>query len=366
MDLKKIFLRDACPTRIGGQAVLEGIMMKGPDRTAVAVRQPNGNIHLKVEPLKDRSRWYKIPIIRGVFIFVDSLLTGTKTLLYSAEVLENAEGASGEPEEKDRFTLWLEKKFGEKGALNIMLYLSVVLAILLTVGIFIVIPTIVTHWFQLVTDNVVALNLFEGILRILLFIAYIAIVSRMPDIQTTFRFHGAEHKTIHAFENNLELTPENCQQFETLHPRCGTSFLMFVMVIALLVFSLLGWPTLIFRVLSRIIFIPLIAGLSYELLRWAGKSTSPVVKVISIPGLALQQLTTMEPNEKQLVVAITAMKAVLDTEAPISRIEERDPMGQPIPEPVEEPEAIECETAGEEAPAAAAESVTEENNTTEE
>jgi len=152
----------------GGQAVLEGIMMKGPDRSAVAVRQPNGNIHMKVEPLKDRSRWFKIPIIRGVFIFVDALVTGTRTLLYSAEVLENAEGASGEAVEKDKMTIWLEKKFGEKGALNVMLYMSVVLAILLTVGIFIVVPTVVTHLFQHVTTNPVWLNLFEGVLRIVI------------------------------------------------------------------------------------------------------------------------------------------------------------------------------------------------------
>ncbi|MBQ9931502.1 MAG: DUF1385 domain-containing protein [Firmicutes bacterium] len=351
MDLKKIFLRDACPTSIGGQAVLEGIMMKGPDRTAVAVRQPNGNIHMKVEPLKDRSRWFKIPIIRGVFIFVDALVTGTRTLLYSAEVLENAEGASGEAVEKDKMTIWLEKKFGEKGALNVMLYMSVVLAILLTVGIFIVVPTVVTHLFQHVTTNPVWLNLFEGVLRIVLFIIYIAIVSKMPDIQTTFRYHGAEHRCIHCFENNLELTPENCQQFESLHPRCGTSFLMFVMVIALLVFSLLGWPDFLFRVLSRIIFIPLIAGLSYELLRWAGKSTSPIVKVVSIPGLALQNLTTMDPNEKHLEVAIAAMKAVLDTDKPKSYIVELDPQGNPLPEITEEEGAKGAETPAGEAAA---------------
>jgi uncharacterized protein YqhQ len=148
-------------------------------------------------------------------------------------------------------------------------------------------------------------------MRIALFVLYIACISRMKDIQTVFRFHGAEHECIHCFESGLDLTPENCQKFETLHPRCGTSFLMFVMVIALLLFSMLGWPDLLPRVLSRIVLIPVIAGLSYELLRWAGRSSSLIVKVLSVPGLLLQKLTTMRPDEKQLEVAIAAMKAVL-------------------------------------------------------
>ena len=314
MNLKKIFMKGACPTKIGGQAVLEGIMMKGGDRTAVVIRKPKGDMHIKIEPLKEQSGWKKIPLIRGVFIFVDALVTGTRTLLYSAEVLEQAEGA--EMQEEDRLTLWLESKFGEKNAFNIMLYFSVILAIAFTVGVFIILPTWLVNIFGAITQNEVILNLIEGFLRILMFVLYILVISRMKDIQKVFQFHGAEHNCIHCYENGLELTPANCMQFETLHPRCGTSFLMFVMVISLLLFSFLGWPNLFWRITSRLLLIPVIAGLSYELLRLAGKGDSLLIKLLSMPGLALQKLTTKKPDEKQLEVAIAAMKAVLNTEGP--------------------------------------------------
>ena len=309
MDLKKIFIKNACPTKVGGQAVLEGIMMKGEDRTAVVIRKPNGKLHIKTELLKKHGKLHKIPILRGVFIFVDALVTGTRTLLYSAEVLENSEGSVGY--EKDKITLWMEKKFGEKGALNMMLYFSVFLAIIFTVGIFIIAPTVIVSVFKYLTANEVVLNLIEGVFRILLFVIYVLLISKMKDIQTVFQFHGAEHKCIHCYENDLELTPENCSTFLTLHPRCGTSFLMFVMVVSLLMFSLLGWPNLFWRIASRLLLLPVIAGLSYELLRWAGRSDSALVKILSLPGLGLQKLTTMEPDERQLEVAIAAMKAVL-------------------------------------------------------
>jgi uncharacterized protein YqhQ len=195
--------------------------------------------------------------------------------------------------------------------MSFALVVSVIIAIVFSVGIFIVLPTWVMSLFGGLVENAVALNFIEGGFRIVLFIIYIVAISRMKDIQTVFRFHGAEHECIHCFESGMELTPANCQTFETLHPRCGTSFLMFVMVIALLLFSLLGWPDLLPRILSRIVLIPVIAGLSYELLRWAGRSSSPVVMFLSVPGLLLQKLTTMKPDEKQLEVAIAAMKAVL-------------------------------------------------------
>ncbi|MCQ4638327.1 DUF1385 domain-containing protein [Anaerovorax odorimutans] len=311
MDLKRIFVKDACPTKVGGQAVLDGIMMKGEDRTAVAVRFPNKDIHIKTEKLKKPAKWMKIPIIRGVGVFVSSLVTGTRTLMYSAEVLESYDGPDAVEYEDDKLSLWLEKRFGEKGAWNVMLYASVVIALLLTVGIFIIMPTAAVNWLGHFTSSGVVLNLVEGVLRIMLFIIYVLAISKMPDIQNVFRYHGAEHKCIHCFENGLELTPDNCQGFYTLHPRCGTSFLMFVMVISLVLFSLLGWPNLFWRIASRLLLIPVIAGLSYELLRWAGRSDNWLVKVLSLPGLYLQKLTTAEPDKEQLEVAIAAMKAVM-------------------------------------------------------
>ena len=315
MDLSKIFIKDASPTRVGGQAVLEGIMMRGEDRTAVVVRFPNDAMHIKTEMLPQRKAWSKVPFLRGIFIFAAALVQGTKTLMYSAEVLEKYEGEDGEAYEEDKLTLWLEKRFGKQGAWNAMLYASVVLAVLFTVGVFIIAPTWVVNIFSLWTDSEVALNLIEGALRILLFILYVALVSKMKDIRTVFQFHGAEHQCIHCFENKRELTPENCKQFYTLHPRCGTSFLMFVMVISLILFSMLGWPNLFVRISSRLLLLPIIAGLSYELLRWAGRSDNWVVRVLSLPGLWLQKMTTREPDDKQLEVAIAAMKAVLADKA---------------------------------------------------
>jgi len=312
MDLKKIFLADSCPTKVGGQAVLEGIMMKGEEKTAVAIRLPDGSVHIKTENLGEKSKWTKFPILRGVFVFGASLVHGTKMLMYSAEVLEKYEGEGAEIYEKDKLTLWLEKKFGIKGAWDIMLYFSVVLALVFTIGIFIIAPTAVVDLAGALTQNEILLNLIEGVLRIALFIVYIALISKMKDIRTVFQYHGAEHKCIHCYEKGLDLTVENCKPFYTLHPRCGTSFLMFVMVISLILFSLLGWPNLFWRIASRLLLLPVIAGLSYELLRWAGRSSGIVVKALSLPGLYLQKLTTLEPEDGQLEVAIIAMKAAME------------------------------------------------------
>lgn len=311
MDLSKIFLKDACPTKVGGQAVLDGIMMKGEDRTAVAVRLPNQDIHIKTEKLKKPGAWVKVPIVRGVGVFVSSLVTGMRTLMYSADVLESYDGPEAQEVEEDKLTLWLEKRFGEKGAWNVMMYASVVFALIMTIGIFIILPTAAVNWLGHFTKSEILLNLVEGLLRIVLFIVYIAAIARLEDIKNVFRYHGAEHKCIHCFENGLELTPKNCQTFYTLHPRCGTSFLMFVMVISLILFSLLGWPNLVVRIASRLLLIPVIAGLSYELLKWAGRSDNLVVKILSMPGLYLQKLTTAEPTDQQLEVAIAAMSAVM-------------------------------------------------------
>ena len=311
MDLSKIFIKNASPTKVGGQAVLEGIMMKGEDRTAVVVRLPNGAMHVKTEMLPQRKAWSKLPIIRGVLMFGSALVSGTRTLMHSAQVLESYEGEGAEAYEKDKLTIWLEKKFGEKGSWNIMLYTSVVLAILFTVGIFIIGPTWVVNFFSRFTENEIILNLIEGVLRIVLFVIYVAAISRMQDIRRVFQFHGAEHMCIHCYENKLELTPENCRSFYMLHPRCGTSFLMFVMVISLILFSLLGWPDLFWRITSRLLLIPVVAGISYELLKWAGRSDTWLVKVLSMPGIYLQKLTTREPDDEQLEVAIAAMKAVM-------------------------------------------------------
>ena len=309
MDLNRIFLKGACPTSIGGQAIMEGIMMRGPKRTAIAIRLPNGEIHMKTQPTPQGSKWGKIPLIRGVVNFVASLVYGTKVLMYSADVLE-----ANYPEEyeKDKFDIWVEEKLGKEKAWNILMVLSVVLALVMSVGIFMLLPTVVVGWVAHLTDSVLMLNLIEGLARILIFVLYIWLISMMKDIKTVFQYHGAEHKTIHCFENNLELTPENAQSFYTLHPRCGTSFMVFVMLIAVLVHAFMGWPNVWLRIITRILVLPVIAGLSYELLKWAGRSDNWLVKTLSLPGIYLQKLTTKEPTLDQLEVAIASVKAVLN------------------------------------------------------
>ena len=287
---------------------MEGIMMRGPEKTAVAVRLADGSIHMKTQPTPKMNRWAKVPLIRGVVNFVSSMIQGTKVLMYSADVLEEN---YPDEYEKDKFDIWMEEKFGKEKAWKVLMAFSVLIAIVLAVSIFMLLPTVVVGWLSAVTDSIILLNLAEGVVRMIIFIGYILLISKMKDIRTVFEYHGAEHKTIHCFENNLELTPENAQQFYTLHPRCGTSFLMFVMVIAVLAHALMGWPNVWIRIISRILVLPLIAGVSYELLKWAGRSDNWIVKILSLPGIYLQKLTTKEPNEKQLEVAIAAMKAVL-------------------------------------------------------
>lgn len=351
MDFDKIFIKDCCPTKIGGQAVMEGVMMRGPERTAVAVRLPDNRIFLKTEMNPKRSSLAKLPLIRGVISFVMSLVLGTRILTYSADVLEyfteleeekdatadtekagdgagnvsgdaaggdegEAGGTAGTAKAAEKVTAdekpgWLERTFGKKAAWNILLFLSVAFAIVVSVVVFVLLPTVVVNLLSGVVKSVIVLNLIEGCLRICMFLGYIALISKMKDIQRVFQYHGAEHKTIHCYENGKELTPENAKDFIRLHPRCGTSFLMFVMVISLILFSLLGWPNLAMRIISRIVLIPVVAAISYEVLQWAGRSTNRFVEIISVPGLLLQKLTTREPDASQLEVAIVSMKAVL-------------------------------------------------------
>ena len=347
MDFDKIFIKDACPTKCGGQAVMEGVMMRGPERTAVAVRLPDNRIFLKTEKNPKRSAIAKMPFIRGIVSFVVSLVLGTRILTYSADVLEyfaeleeedgkaeadiedregvaaDAENGSaghedeaaaadkklaGKVEDKPGF---LERIFGKSAAWNIMIMLSVIFAIVVSVAVFVLLPTVVVNLLSGYIQNVIILNLIEGCLRIVMFIGYIVLISRMEDIQRVFQYHGAEHKTIHCYENGKDLTPENAKDFIRLHPRCGTSFLMFVMVISLILFSLLGWPNLVMRVVSRIILIPVVAAISFEILQWAGRSNNRFVELVSVPGLLLQKLTTREPDASQLEVAIVSLKAVL-------------------------------------------------------
>ena len=308
MDRDKVFIKNAKPTGIGGQAVIEGVMMKGPKDLAIAVRKPDGDIIVKKEALKglSQSSLAKTPIIRGVIALLDAMVLGVRCLTYSAEFWEEED----ESLKKGKFESWVEHKLGDK-ANDVMIYFSVFIAIALSILIFIISPTLVTSFLKTKISSHIWLNVVEGLMRIILFIGYVLLISKMKDIQRVFQYHGAEHKTIHCYENGLPLTVDNARQFTTLHPRCGTSFLLIVMVISMILFSLIGWPNPFVRIVSRLVLMPVVAGISYEIIRWAGKSKSKLVCMISYPGLMLQKLTTKEPDDSQLEVAIAAMQAVL-------------------------------------------------------
>ena len=317
LDYSKIFIKEACPTSIGGQAVMDGVMMQGPERTAIAMRLPSGELYLKTKLKKEQPKAMKYPFIRGIIAFAMSLVNGMSTLMESADILEKY-APEEYAEEEGRFEKWVNGRFGERAAWNILMSVSLVFAIVISIALFVIFPTWAVNFLGKWIKNAIVLNLTEGVLRILIFIGYIVLIRKMEEIETLFRYHGAEHKTIHCYENNLELTPENAQQFYTLHPRCGTSFLMFVLIISLLLFSLLGWPNLALRIISRLVLIPVIAGISYELLKWAGRSDGRLVRILSYPGLMLQKLTTAEPTNEQLEVAILSLKAVLvDKDFPV-------------------------------------------------
>ncbi len=315
MDLKKIFIKNAKPTKVGGQAVLDGIMMKGEKKMALVMRLPDDSLYANIKKRRESGIWTKIPIIRGIGIFGGALIEGVRTIMNSADVLEKYEGDNAL--EDDKFTKWLNKKFGKDKAWNILIYFSVVFSLLFSVGLFIILPTAVVSIGKLLWDNHIFLNLVEGIVRMLIFLLYVILVSKVKEIKEVFRYHGAEHKTIHCYESGKELTVENCREFTTLHPRCGTSFLVFVLIISLITFSFLGWPNLFWRILSRLLLLPVIAGISYELLRWAGRSDNWLVKILSLPGIYLQKITTAEPSDKQLEVAIAALKASINEEGPL-------------------------------------------------
>ena len=308
IDYSKIFIKDACPTKIGGQAIMEGVMMRGADRTAIAMRLPSGELYLKTKMRKEDPKIMKVPLVRGVVAFVRSLVEGMGTLMESANILEEY---APEEYEEGKAEAWINEKFGAKAAWNILMTLALLVSVVISVLFFVILPTWAVNFVKTWTENPVALNLIEGLLRMLLFIGYVCAIRGMQDIKTLFRYHGAEHKSIHCYENNEDLTVENAAKYYTLHPRCGTSFMMFVLIISILLFSFLGWPNLLWRILSRLLLLPVIAAISYELLRWAGRSDGKLVKILSWPGLMLQKLTTAEPTHEQLEVALLSLKSVL-------------------------------------------------------
>lgn len=294
-------------TTIGGQALIEGILMRGPDRTAIAVRRPEGDIVLRVED-NDTSRpaFTKLPFIRGVFGLVDSLKIGMDAILYSSSFWEEEE-TSQEPGLIDKF---LESR-SESFANGLVIAMSILMSLVL----FFFVPTLVSSFFSSYIKSPILLNLVEGGIRLSIFLIYIVAISRMDDMRRIFMYHGAEHKTIAAYEKGLDLKVENIRPQSALHPRCGTSFLFNVMFISIIVLSFFGWPNPLMRLITRILMLPIIAGLTYELNRLIGRSDSKLAALASAPGKFIQKIATIkEPDDSMIEVAIAAMEPVIPEE----------------------------------------------------
>lgn len=299
-------------SNIGGQAVLEGIMMRHGDDYAVAVRKPDGEIFVQKEEYHSVIKWKaltKIPFIRGVFNFIDSMVLGIKTLMFSAEYYEDEEEVKSEKELTEEEIAKKEKQ--EKWMMNATVAISVVIA----VAVFMVLPYFLSSLLKPLMPSYHLRTLVEGFVRIGIFILYIALISRMDDIQRTFMYHGAEHKCINCIEHGLPLTVDNVRISSRQHKRCGTSFLFFVLAISIILLMLIQVESPLMRVIVRIALIPVIAGISYEVLKLAGRSENPIINLLSRPGLAIQKLTTKEPDDSMIEVAIQAVEAVFDWRA---------------------------------------------------
>ena len=299
-------------SNIGGQAVLEGIMMRHGDDYAVAVRKPDGEIFVQKEEYHSVIKWKaltKIPFIRGVFNFIDSMVLGIKTLMFSAEFYEDEEEVKSEKELTEEEIAKKEKQ--EKWMMNATVAISVVIA----AAVFMVLPYFLSSLLKPLMPSYHLRTLVEGFVRIGIFILYIALISRMDDIQRTFMYHGAEHKCINCIEHGLPLTVDNVRISSRQHKRCGTSFLFFVLAISIILLMLIQVESPLMRVIVRIALIPFIAGISYEVLKLAGRSENPIINLLSRPGLAIQKLTTKEPDDSMIEVAIQAVEAVFDWRA---------------------------------------------------
>ena len=295
--------------RIGGQAVIEGVMMKNMDRYAVSVRKPNGKIETKVEEcvsFAEKHPLFQLPVFRGMANFLESMVIGMKTLNYSASFYEDEEEQT-----ESRTEQLLEKILGEK-AEKIIMGIVLVFSLAISIGLFMILPYIASEALGKLIRNEYMILFMEGIIRIAIFLGYIVLISRMEDIKRVFMYHGAEHKTINCLEAGVPLTPENVDNFSRLHKRCGTSIIFIVMIISMVFFFFIRVDTIWLRIVLRLLFLPLVAGVSYEFIRLAGSSDHPLVQIFSKPGLALQRLTTKEPDHSMIEVAIASVEGVFD------------------------------------------------------
>ena len=298
-------------TMIGGQALIEGIMMQGPEKRSIVVRGPEG-IVTKVEPLKKRTGWLTWPLVRGVVNFGSAMVSGVKALMYSADFFPEE---AGEP---SKFDAWLERKLGSEKMQQVVVYTAVVLGMALAIGLFFLLPTLISGLFDALVENAVMRSIVEGIIRVVIFLGYMILISRMKDMRRVFSYHGAEHKTIRCYEAKLPLTVENARQMTRLHPRCGTSFLFIVIVLSIFVTAVFSAfvpiSNVILRTLTRLALLPLIVAIAYELNRFIGRHDNWFTRALSAPGMWFQNFTTNEPDDSMLEVAIEALTLVLPEE----------------------------------------------------
>lgn len=294
-------------SKIGGQALIEGVMMKGSYKSAMACRLPNGEIDLEVwdeNNGKNAPFYRKVPFVRGIFNFILSMVDGYKCLMKSAEKQMDEDNPE---EEMSKFEKWLDDKFGEK-----IMTVFMVIALIFSVGVglflFMYLPAKVVGFIKPIHDYNILKTLFEGIIKIIIFVVYLGLTSLMKDIKRTYQYHGAEHKTIACHEAGEELNVENVKKHTRFHPRCGTSFIFLVLIVGIFVFSFLSWGSALARVGMKLLLMPLIVGISYEIIRFAGRHNNIITRIISAPGLQLQRLTTKEPDDFQMEVAIAAIK----------------------------------------------------------
>jgi len=292
-------------TSIGGQALIEGIMMKGPEKSAMAIRLPDKSIDVEIWENKTVTAWYrKTPFVRGIFNFVATLMDGYKCLMKSAE-------KSGYDEENpDKLDLWIQKHFGEKAG-TVIMFIASVIGAALALLLFMVIPTFVVNWLNSLLPLGGLATLVEGIIKVAILVGYMVAVSKTPDIHRMFQYHGAEHKSIYCYEAGLPLTVENVRKQGRLHPRCGTSFLLIVVIISVLVNSFISWSNPWLRVVFKLLLMPVVVGISYEIIKLAGRYTNLCTRVISAPGMWLQKITTQEPDDEMIEIALAALMPVL-------------------------------------------------------
>lgn len=288
---------------VGGQAVIEGVMMRGNKGQATAVRTPNKEIRIdfkKIVPITKKYKFLNVPFIRGIFVLVDSLITGINTLNYSASFFED------EDESESKFEIWLKNKFGERSN-DLIIGATMILSFAIAIGLFVALPTAIASLFSYLNLHPIALNLIEAVIRMVILLGYMYSISKMEDIYRVFQYHGAEHKSIFCYEAEEELTVDNVKKFSRFHPRCGTNFLFLIMFVSILIFSFTGWGGFLERLILRILLIPVVSGITYELIKWLGKNDNKLAKIIAYPGLKLQELTTKEPDDDQIEVAIAAL-----------------------------------------------------------